>query len=280
MRMKGFLFFDIDGTLVDSEHGQDITPEVREALRQAKQNGWGLFICSGRSLAGLQKYRDIGMDGYIFSDGAGIMIEGEKEEVIPIPQDILSDFIAQVTEEYHGEVFMSGVWKSFASGEQFELMKEYARAAVAVQNISEEELISQFGMHRLEEYDGTPILESDVVFSDEETEKKFAENLHEGLMYISTSASYGRGGNTSGEVTVKGVTKGFGIRRIVEYYGGDMKDTYAFGDSMNDASALKDAAVGVCMGNGAEELKALADHITGDISENGLVHAMGHFGII
>ena len=60
----------------------------------------------------------------------------------------------------------------------------------------------------------------------------------------------------------------------------DMKNTYAFGDSMNDASVLKVCEVGVAMGNAADELKAAADYVTDDISEHGLVNALRHFGII
>ncbi len=278
--MKGFLFFDIDGTLVDSANGIDVTDEVLQALQNAKANGWGCFICSGRSLSGLQKYRTIGMDGYIFSDGAGIMIEGEEPEIIPIAADALSEMIHTVTKTYGGEVFMSGLWNSYASDEQYELMKEFAAISVKEGNVSEAEILKQFGLHRLAEYDGEAILEADVTFPKAAIEAEFVRTLDPRLEYISTSASYGRGENTCGEVTARGITKGFGVQRIVSHYHGDMKHTYAFGDSMNDASALLAASTGVCMGNGAEELKQLADYVTDDIGDHGLVKAMRHFGII
>ena len=81
-------------------------------------------------------------------------------------------------------------------------------------------------------------------------------------------------------MTLAGVTKGDGIRKAVEMLGGDMKNTYGFGDSMNDASMLEACAVGVCMGNGADELKALADYVTDDINACGLSNAFKKFGII
>ena len=77
-----------------------------------------------------------------------------------------------------------------------------------------------------------------------------------------------------------GVTKGDGIRKAVEMLGGDMKDTYGFGDSMNDASMLEACAVGICMGNGAEELKQIADYVTADIQDHGLSKAFRKFEII
>ena len=46
------------------------------------------------------------------------------------------------------------------------------------------------------------------------------------------------------------------------------------------AVMLEACAVGVCMGNGADELKALADYVTDDINACGLSNAFKKFGII
>jgi hydroxymethylpyrimidine pyrophosphatase-like HAD family hydrolase len=135
-------------------------------------------------------------------------------------------------------------------------------------------------LYRMEDRGDTPILEIDLDLPDCETEEIFIRKMNPRLEYISTTASYGRGSRTAGEITMAGVTKGEGIRRAVAMLSGDMKDTYGFGDSMNDASMLKACAVGVCMGNGADELKQIADYVTDDINENGLANAFRKFGII
>ena len=59
-----------------------------------------------------------------------------------------------------------------------------------------------------------------------------------------------------------------------------MKDTYAFGDSMNDYEILKAAGTGIAMGNAVEELKAAADYVTDDIGDAGVYKACVHFGLI
>jgi DNA mismatch repair protein MutL len=68
--------------------------------------------------------------------------------------------------------------------------------------------------------------------------------------------------------------------RITELFGGDMKNTWAFGDSMNDASVLKVCQYGVAMGNSPEELKEIADYVTDDVSADGVVTAMQYYKII
>lgn len=55
--------------------------------------------------------------------------------------------------------------------------------------------------------------------------------------------------------------KGNGLKKAADLLGIDMSETMAFGDEMNDESALKAAALGVAMDNARPELKAVADII-------------------
>ena len=61
--MSGCLFFDIDGTLVDSEHGEIMpSSSCLEAIHKAQKNGYRCLISSGRNLGGLKEYRNLGFD--------------------------------------------------------------------------------------------------------------------------------------------------------------------------------------------------------------------------
>lgn len=46
---KKIIFADIDGTLFDHETGK-IPASACEALRQARENGHRIFLCTGRPL--------------------------------------------------------------------------------------------------------------------------------------------------------------------------------------------------------------------------------------
>lgn len=42
---------------------------------------------------------------------------------------------------------------------------------------------------------------------------------------------------------------------------------------MNDAEMIKHCQIGICMGNGSDELKKLSDEICPPIDQDGLYHA-------
>ena len=52
-----------------------------------------------------------------------------------------------------------------------------------------------------------------------------------------------------------------------------LKNTIAFGDSMNDYEIVTTAGIGVAMGNGHPQLKAAADYVTAPIGEDGVYKA-------
>ena len=54
----------------------------------------------------------------------------------------------------------------------------------------------------------------------------------------------------------------------------------AFGDGGNDIGMLRHAGIGVAMGNANDDVKNAADYITTSVDENGIAHALKHFGII
>lgn len=82
------------------------------------------------------------------------------------------------------------------------------------------------------------------------------------------------------DVVEKGLSKAEGLRRLCAHYGLDVRDSFAFGDSMNDMEIIEEAAVGIAMGNARAELKAIADYITTDITEDGIWNACRHYKLI
>ena len=67
---------------------------------------------------------------------------------------------------------------------------------------------------------------------------------------------------------------------MAEYLGLDFSETMAFGDGGNDISIIREAGIGVAMGNANEEVKAMADYVTSSVDEDGVKNALVHFGII
>lgn len=49
---------------------------------------------------------------------------------------------------------------------------------------------------------------------------------------------------------------------------------------MNDYEIVREAGIGVAMGNSVEELKTVADYVTDDIDRDGIWKACRHFSLI
>ena len=84
----------------------------------------------------------------------------------------------------------------------------------------------------------------------------------------------------SGEISTYGINKALGIEKVLEYFGGSIEDTMAFGDGPNDFEMIEYVNTGIVMGNGIDELKKKAAYVTKDILDDGIESALKHFGLI
>jgi len=107
-----------------------------------------------------------------------------------------------------------------------------------------------------------------------ELEEIFGDYFRIGIWNI-----FGKG-RDFGDFTQKHVTKASAVAVLLERLGLNQEDTFAFGDSFNDIEMLQYCQTGIAMGNAAEELKAVADHVTNAVTEDGIFNAFKHFGLI
>ena len=74
-----------------------------------------------------------------------------------------------------------------------------------------------------------------------------------------------------------GATKGKAVQKMAEYYGIPMSETVAIGDALNDVSMIRDAALGIAMGNATDYVKQFADRVTLPCEEEGFAYAVENF---
>lgn len=84
-------------------------------------------------------------------------------------------------------------------------------------------------------------------------------------------------GKVGADIVEQEASKAEGLKRLCSYWGIDIRNTAAFGDSMNDVEILKEAGIGIAMGNSVEELKKEADYVAPHIREDGVYRACVHF---
>ena len=79
---------------------------------------------------------------------------------------------------------------------------------------------------------------------------------------------------------MKDITKAHAIDVLLKHLGAKKEDTFAFGDAKVDIPMLEYCGVGVAMGSGGDEIKAMADYVTDDVDKDGLYNGFVHFGLI
>lgn len=72
------------------------------------------------------------------------------------------------------------------------------------------------------------------------------------------------------EIVKKGLNKAVGLHKIADYYDIPKERIIAFGDEDNDLEMIDYAGVGVAMGNGIDELKSIAKHVTDTNEQDGV----------
>ena len=89
-----------------------------------------------------------------------------------------------------------------------------------------------------------------------------------------------RMGLINGEMIKLGISKASGMDVILEHYGLDLADTFAYGDSLNDEEMILHAKVGIAMGNGRESIKQIADDVCERVDQDAIYKSFKKYGLI
>lgn len=271
------IFLDIDGTL--TEPGKNVPPDSAvEAVRLARANGHKVVLCSGRNRGMLSPLLKYGFDGLVGS--AGGYIEYGDQVIFDCPmtagqRDTVMDVFLR-----------SGVFRTVEGRDcsyTDESFKEFLRETAQSEGNSEllrwrEQLEGELGIRPMADYQEEPIYK--IVFM-----CRNADDLREPMRVLEDEFQFciqgtDQYGVINGELINKAFHKGTAIRRLSEYTGIPMEHTIAFGDSMNDLEMIEAAGLGICMGNGSEALKKIADEVCPPVKEDGLYQSFRKHGLI
>lgn len=270
--MRKILFLDIDGTLVNYEG--KLPASAAQAVQAARKNGHLVYLCSGRSKAEIYSYIwDIGVDGFIGGNGSYVEHQGQ----VILHQLITRDQCKRVVDWLHNrklEFYLESNNGLFGS-EEFETKGQTAVAMYAKRK-------GKTDAEQMTVKEAFP----DMIFGGE----LYRDDLNKISYVLSTyqdhldakaafpelqHGTWGGKGEEAlfGDMGVKDITKANAVETLLNYLGADVKDTIAFGDAKVDIPMLEYCNLGVSMGNGGPEIKAMADMITDDVDADGLLHA-------
>ena len=279
--MGKFLFFDIDGTLVGKS--REVTQKNKEAIALARENGHKAFVCTGRAPTSIDKdILKIGFDGIISSAGGFVIIDDEFIFENFINQYVLSEVM---TIFINNRIFFSLETKNTIY-ETAGTTDFFHRRHVSMYK-DNPELIRAFELRRkgesrknIKDFNICTTGVTKVCFIAEDKQnfyrvKPFLEEFFNIVLFSKDEDSY-----CNGEIIIKNCTKVDGIIKVVDHFGGKMKDTIAFGDSMNDYEMIQEASVGVVYEGAVEELKQHASHFFKEPDEDGIYISMKELGLI
>ena len=278
--MKKYVFIDIDGTLFDHQH-QEVPQSALAALKQAKENGHELFICTGRPKPVVENsYLKLPISGVVYAGGTHIELDGKVIYQGQFPYDRLCE-IVDYMQENDIEFTLEGAQRNYYSKKCYERFKGYFCAKGGPDNelavrFNDPSLICMFEDFSKE--DAAQVAKVDLFAKNDERIRTYIQNLPAGVEGFLYNENVGE--IIEGEILIAGISKASGIDRVLEYFGADLKDTIAIGDSTNDLAMIRHAEVGIAMGNASDEVKSVADMITTDIDQDGLYNAFKNAGLI
>lgn len=275
------IFFDIDGTLLN--HEGRIPQSTREALVLAKERGHRLILCSGRNKCAVKQLMErFAFDGCVCSAGAYVEYQGQivsEKNFTKAALNRLIDFLEQTGASYGLQckeyiacpVKMYDEYeKSFGTGEAAQAQEEDIEA------------------DKLDDISKTFVFVDDIK-AVSKVEKAFYYGANVGVIeagrllgsdYDVRPASYNMPDENNGEISMDGITKSYGMQKLLDFLRADRADTVAFGDGYNDVEMLSFVETGVAMGNAVEELKQVADYVTDSVEQDGIFNAMKFLGLI
>lgn len=242
---------DVDGTMVDWENR--MSDAVRDAVHALKDTGVHVVISTGRAIPGvLDAARNLRLD-----DGIAVASNGAVVHTYS-PVDVVHSVTFDASEAVR------------------RVLEHVPDALVAVEEVGtgyrisapfpEWEIEGSVTIQTIEELVAEPVTRV-IIRAPEHDVEEFGRLVH-GLGL--NEVNYNIGYTAWLDIAPEGVSKASGLEVVCERLGVDRADVLAVGDGMNDYDMLRWAGRGVAMGQGSDELKAVADDVTGTVLEDGL----------
>ncbi|OZU90465.1 hydrolase Cof [Virgibacillus indicus] len=255
---RKIVFFDIDGTILNEK--KQIPASAKQAITKLQENGAYVAIATGRAPFMFETIRkELGIESYVSYNGQYVVFEGEVVYNNPLGQEELTKLYQQSSENNFPMVFMT---------------EDHMWASVA----DHPYITESFGSLKFNYPKVNPNLKNDnkiyqaLLFCEKESEEKIAAQ-HNSFRFV-------RWHDLSCDVLPGGGSKAVGVEKLIEASGLNITDSFAFGDGLNDMEMIEEVGTGIAMGNAVSELKSIADYVTDDVGNDGILKGLKHLKLI
>lgn len=270
MKNIKLISIDIDGTLLNDS--REITPAVKEAVQQASERGIYVVITTGRPATGVKKViEDLGLVSskqFVITHNGGMAQTTDHSKVV-----------------YHEAL----AWDLFKEAQAFAVSRdaylqiesdEYAYTLDREQNVfvSQENYVVQLPLKvvdSLADMQNTSFVKAMII-----GEESFIDQVQAAVPSdLSERANVVRSTPNNLEFMNRDASKGSAMLALAKSLGIKPEETMAIGDQENDVTMIRQAGIGVAMGNAVPMIQEAADVQTTDNNHDGVANAIQKYAL-
>lgn len=285
--MYKLVAIDLDGTLLNS-YGE-VSNENKQAIKRAINKGVEIVLTSGRIGNSVESIaNELGANNYYIS-GNGSMLYNMKEEKIEYENFISKEKMLKLIKicdenSIYYSIYTENmvITKSLKYNVVFYNYENSKKAFDKRTNINIVQNVYEY-VENLEDNKFLKITicdDSEIIFS--RIIEKFKKINNIDVLDVShMSRKIIKDGTEEvpieyyyTEITNKNVDKWTAIEYLIEKLNIKIKEIIAIGDNMNDKLMIKNAGVGVAMGQSNPIIKEMADVVTQDNNNNGVANIL------
>lgn len=255
---KKYFFFDIDGTLTDRSTGK-VVPSAMEAIHKLEENGHFVSLATGRSHYKARWFFDEnGFENMVCNGGHGIVLDHQLVENKPLDYDKALALYNEALHLGYGVVCTMDDSKT-VYGKNFDFLKQAGWRKEPTTYVIDPD------------FDPADHKEIYKLYISIPKEQEDRLTLKNSLGHLRFEKDY---------LMFQPDAKKEGILRMLELTGGKPEDVVVFGDDSNDLCMFDERFFSIAMGNGCQELKDKASHVTDANINDGIYKACRKFGWI
>lgn len=250
-------FFDIDGTLTNSNH--EITEKTIETLNKLSDKGIEIVICSGRGNSYvLNLIRYFKNTNYIISsNGSEIYDIKNKNNIYENKIDfntVKSLYIYAINNNLN--IILSAMNNRYVN----------FKTRITI------DVIYLDNINKLKETDIYQVIIIDEEYSNMKNLEEYIKNYND-IKIINYSIDYQNKitlGDHWFDIVNRNINKGISIEKLLNKLNIDKNNAICFGDGINDIDMFESCGIKVAMGNAIEVIKEKADYITDSNDDGGI----------
>lgn len=264
------LALDIDGTVLGPDG--EICDGAREAVERALRAGLRVVLCTGRRFrTALPVQEALGLAGPIVLHNGALVKEstsGRTLAAVTLATGLCREAVAALRPHGPPLVYVDGYPDT-------DIVTERGSA-----HPTQAEYLQQHGEHCDFVDDLALVTRGDVlmvsVMADGATIAKLGARAARALgsrVHTHEIQNQGYGGQIL-ELLAPGTGKWWALRRLAAEWGIDAAEIAAVGDDLNDVEMVREAGLGIAMGNAVAAVRAAADLVAPSHAEHGIARAI------